>query len=163
MKKFKQNLPAFPILAYLTILVGIPLLLVVGLSFLSRDSLGNIIFDFTLDNYKKMIDPVYLRVFLNSFSLALLTGLITLLIGYPVAYFTASLEPKKRSFVILLIMLPFWISSLLRTYGWSILLGKEGLINNILMFLGIIDKPLNMMYKFATVLTGTKEERKSLL
>lgn len=107
MKKFKQNLPAFPILAYLTILVGIPLLLVVGLSFLSRDSLGNIIFDFTLDNYKKMIDPVYLRVFLNSFSLALLTGLITLLIGYPVAYFTASLEPKKRSFVILLIMLPF--------------------------------------------------------
>lgn len=155
MKKIKQNLPAFPILAYLTVLVGIPLLLVVVLSFLSRDSLGNIVFEFTLDNYKKMVDPIYLRVFLNSFSLATFTGLISLLIGYPVAYFTASLDPKRRSFVILLIMLPFWISSLLRTYGWTILLGKEGLINNILMFFNIIDKPLNMMYKFSTVLTGT--------
>lgn len=155
MKKVKQNLPALPILMYLTILVGIPLFLVLVLSFLSRDGLGNIIFKFTVDNYKKMFDPVYLRVFLNSFSLAIFTGLITLLIGYPVAYFTASLERKMRSFVILLIMLPFWISSLLRTYGWSILLGNEGLINKILMFFNIIDKPLNMMYKFGTVLTGT--------
>ena len=155
MKRIKQNLPAFPILGYLLLLVGIPLLLVVILSFLTRDSLGNIIFEFTPDNYRKMFDPVYLRVFLNSFSLALFTGLITLLVGYPVAYFTAGLEQKRRSFVILLIMLPFWISSLLRTYGWTILLGKEGLINNILMFLKIIDQPLNMMYKFGTVLTGT--------
>lgn len=155
MKRIKQNLPALPILGYLLLLVGIPLLLVVILSFLSRDSLGNIIFEFTPDNYRKMFDPVYLRVFLNSFSLALFTGLITLLVGYPVAYFTAGLEQKRRSFVILLIMLPFWISSLLRTYGWTILLGKEGLINNILMFLKIIDQPLNMMYKFGTVLTGT--------
>ena len=155
MKRIKQNLPALPILGYLLLLVGIPLLLVVILSFLSRDSLGNIIFEFTPDNYRKMFDPVYLRVFLNSFSLALFTGLITLLVGYPVAYFTAGLEQKRRSFVILLIMLPFWISSLLRTYGWTILLGKEGLINNVLMFFNIIDQPLNMMYKFGTVLTGT--------
>ena len=155
MKRIKQNLPAFPILGYLLLLVGIPLLLVVILSFLSRDSLGNIIFEFTPDNYRRMFDPVYLRVFLNSFSLALFTGLITLLVGYPVAYFTAGLEQKRRSFVILLIMLPFWISSLLRTYGWTILLGKEGLINNVLMFFNIIDQPLNMMYKFGTVLTGT--------
>jgi len=155
MKKIKQNLPALPILAYLIILVGIPLLLVVILSFLSRDNLGNIIFEFTLDNYKRMFDSVYLKVFLNSFLLAIFTGLITLFIGYPVAYFTAGLNQKTRSLVIMLIMLPFWISSLLRTYGWSILLGNDGLINNILMFLNIIDKPLNMMYKFGTVLTGT--------
>jgi spermidine/putrescine transport system permease protein len=155
MKRVKQNLPSLPIIAYFSVLVGIPLLLVAVLSFLSRDSLGNIIFEFSLDNYKKMLDPVYLRVFLNSFSLAIFTGLITLLIGYPVAYFTASLERKMRSFVILLIMLPFWISSLLRTYGWTILLGNDGLINNILLFFNVIDKPLNMMYKFGTVLTGT--------
>lgn len=155
MKKLKQNLSALPILAYLLILVGIPLLLVVILSFLTRDNTGNVVMEFTLDNYKKMFDPIYLRVFLNSFSLALFTGLITLLVGYPVAYFTANLNRKTRSFVILLIMLPFWISSLLRTYGWSILLGKSGLINNLLLFLNIIDEPLNMMYKFGTVLTGT--------
>lgn len=155
MKKIKENLLALPILAYLALIVGVPLLLVLVLSFLSRDDLGNIIFRFTLDNYKKMLSPVYMRVFFDSFSLALFTALITLVVGYPVAYFTASLSRKMRSFVILLIMLPFWISSLLRTYGWTILLGKEGIINNLLLALHVIDRPLNMMYKFGTVLTGT--------
>lgn len=155
MKKFKQNAAAIPILVWIGFLVGVPLILVVGLSFLSRDSLGNIVFQFTFDNYKKIFDPIYLKVFLNSFFLAFLTSLTTLLIGYPVAYFTASLESKKRALSIALIMLPFWISSLLRTYGWIILLGNTGIINNILVNLNLIDKPLNMMYKFSTILIGT--------
>lgn len=155
MKKLKQNAPAIPILVWIGFLVGVPLIFVVGLSFLSRDNLGNIVFKFTLDNYKRMFDPIYLKVFLNSFLLALLTALTTLLIGYPVAYFTASLEPKKRSLAIVLIMLPFWISSLLRTYGWIILLGNTGIINNILLKLNIIKKPMSMMYKFSTTLIGT--------
>ena len=155
MKKFKQNAPAIPILVWVGLLVGIPLIFVVGLSFLSRDSLGNIVFKFTLGNYKTMFDPIYLKVFLNSFLLATLTGIITLIIGYPVAYFTANLESKKRSLSIALIMLPFWISSLLRTYGWIILLGNTGLINNILIKFNIIQKPVSMMYKFSTILIGT--------
>ncbi len=85
----------------------------------------------------------------------MLTGLITLVIGYPVAYITANLETKRRSLVIGLIILPFWISSLLRTYGWIILLGRAGIINNALLNLNIIQEPLNMMYKFSTVLIGT--------
>lgn len=125
------------------------------LSFLSRDNLGNIVFKFSLDNYKRMFDPIYLRVFANSFLLAILTGFISLIIGYPVAYFTTRLKAKKRSFVTALIVLPFWVSSLLRTYGWVILLGKTGLINNVLVGLNIIDQPLNMMYKFSTTLIGT--------
>ena len=96
-----------------------------------------------------------MKIFFNSFLLATLTGLITLLIGYPVAYFTANLDAKKRSLSIALIMLPFWISSLLRTYGWIILLGNTGIINNVLLKLNIIKTPLNMMYKFSTILVGT--------
>ena len=138
MKKFKQNILAIPILVWVGLLVGMPLIFVVGLSFLSRDNLGNIVFQFTLDNYKKMFDPIYMKIFFNSFLLAALTGVITLLIGYPVAYFTANLESKKRSLAIALIMLPFWISSLLRTYGWIILLVNTGIINNILLKLNII-------------------------
>src|SRR5690554_5129294 len=103
-ERLKQDLPAFPIIIYLMVLVGIPLLLVVLLSFFSRDSLGNIVFEISLDNYKKMFDPVYVRVFFNSFLLATLTGLISLYIGYPVAYFTVSLDRKWRSFLILLII-----------------------------------------------------------
>lgn len=155
MKKLKQNAPAIPILVWIGLLVGVPLIFVIGLSFLSRDNLGNIIFEFTLDNYKKITDPIYLKVFFNSFLLATLTSSITLIIGYPVAYFTANLEPKNRSLAIVLIMLPFWISSLLRTYGWIILLGNTGIINNILIKLNIIQNPLSMMYKFSTTLVGT--------
>ena len=155
MKKFKQNAPAIPILVWFGLLVGLPLIFVIVLSFLSRDNLGNIIFTFTLDNYKKIVDPIYLNVFFNSFILAKLTASITLLIGYPVAYFTANLDAKKRSLVIVLIMLPFWISSLLRTYGWIILLGNTGIINNVLLKLNLIDKPIAMMYKFSTILIGT--------
>lgn len=155
MRKLKQNALAIPILVWFGFLVGVPLIFVFVLSFLSRDSLGNIVFQFTLDNYKRVLDPIYLRVFLNSFLLALLTGFVTLIIGYPVAYITANLEPKKRSLAIGLIMLPFWISSLLRTYGWVILLGNTGIINNVLLAFNLIEKPIPMMYKFSTTLIGT--------
>lgn len=154
-KSLKKNAPAIPILVWIGFLVGVPLIFVVVLSFLSRDNLGNIVFKFSVDNYKRMFDPIYLRVFANSFLLAILTGFITLIIGYPVAYFTTRLKAKKRSFVTALIVLPFWVSSLLRTYGWVIILGKTGLINNVLVGLNIIDQPLNMMYKFSTTLIGT--------
>lgn len=155
MKNFKKNIPAIPILVWFGILVGIPLIFVVVLSFLSRDELGNIVVRFTLDNYKRIFDPIYIKVFINSFLLASLTSFITMIIGYPVAYFTANLEKKKKTLAILLVMLPFWISSLLRTYGWIILLGNTGIVNNVLIGLNIIDKPLSMMYKFSTILTGT--------
>lgn len=155
MKTFRKNVLAIPILIWFGLLVGIPLVYVVVLSFLSRDNLGNIVFQFTLENYQKVLDPIYLRVFANSFLLAILTGVLTMIIGYPVAYITAKLEPKQRNLAIGLIMLPFWISSLLRTYGWVILLGNTGIINNLLLALNLIEKPIPMMYKFSTTLIGT--------
>lgn len=135
--------------------MGVPLIFVFVLSFLSKDNLGNIVFKFTLDNYKRIFDPIYLKVFFNSFLLATLTGVTTLIIGYPVAYITSNLKAKKKSLSIGLIMLPFWISSLLRTYGWIILLGNGGIVNTILLKLGLIEKPITMMYKFSTTLIGT--------
>lgn len=155
MQTLKRNILAVPILVWLGLFVGIPLVFVFVLSFLSRDSLGTIVFQFTWENWQRVFDPIYLRVFRNSLLLAFLTGLVTIVVGYPVAYITSNLEPKKRALSIGLIMLPFWISSLLRTYGWMILLGNAGIINNVLRALGIIDKPLPMMYKFGTTLVGT--------
>lgn len=155
MKTLKQNLLAIPILVWFGFLVGVPLIFVLTLSFLSRDHLGNIVYQFTLENYQRVFDPIYLRVFLNSLLLALLTGMVTLVIGYPVAYIAANLDAKRRTLAIGLIMLPFWISSLLRTYGWMILLGKTGVLNNLLLTLGVIAEPLPLMYKFGTSLVGT--------
>lgn len=151
----KQNLLGVPILIWMLGLVGIPLLLVFGLSFMSRDSLGNIVYNFTLNNYMKIFTPTYRKIFLDSFKLAILTATITLLIGYPVAYISANLSSKKKRFAIILVMIPFWTSSLMRTYGWVILLGRSGLINTMLIGLNIIQTPLDMMYKFSTVLIGT--------
>jgi len=155
MQTLKRNILAVPILVWLGLFVGIPLVFVFVLSFLSRDSLGTIVFQFTWENWQRVFDLIYLRVFRNSLLLAFLTGLVTIVVGYLVAYITSNLEPKKRALSIGLIMLPFWISSLLRTYGWMILLGNAGIINNVLRALGIIDKPLPMMYKFGTTLVGT--------
>lgn len=155
LKSLKQNALAIPILVWFGLLVGIPMVYVVVVSFLSRDDLGNIVWQFTLDNYRRILDPVYLRIFANSFLLAFLTCVITLLVGYPVAYITSRLEPKQRNLAIGLIILPFWISSLLRTYGWVTLLGNSGIVNNILMALGLVEQPLQMMYKFSTTLVGT--------
>ncbi|NMB21695.1 MAG: ABC transporter permease [Firmicutes bacterium] len=155
MQTLKRNILAVPILVWIGLLVGIPLIFVFVLSFLSRDSLGTIVFQFTLQNYQRVFSPIYLRVFLNSLLLAFLTGLVTMIVGYPVAYITANLSTKKRALSIGLIMLPFWISSLLRTYGWMILLGNSGIVNNVFLGLGLIDRPLSMMYKFGTTLIGT--------
>lgn len=151
----KQNILGIPILMWMLGLVGIPLILVFGLSFMSRDSLGNIVFSFTLNNYRKILTPTYRKIFFDSFKLALLTASITLVLGYPVAYISANLNPKKKRLALVLIMIPFWTSSLMRTYGWVILLGRNGLVNTMLMGLNIIQSPLDMMYKFSTVLIGT--------
>ena len=153
--RLKRNAPVIPLLIWVGLLVGIPLVYVLVLSFLSNDELGNVVFQFTGANYKRLFDLVYLKVFFNSFLLALLTGLVTLLVGYPVAYFTARLKARQRSLVIMLIIIPFWISSLLRTYGWIILLGITGLLNNLFIQLGLLKNPLAMLYKFGTVLVGT--------
>lgn len=151
----KKNILGLPILLWIGVLVGIPLLLVFGLSFMSRDSLGNIVFTFTLDNYRKVFTPTYMKIFMNSFKLAIYTGLVTLVIGYPVAYFIANLSPKMKRLSLVLVLIPFWTSSLMRTYGWVILLGNSGLINTFLMNMNVINQPMNMMYQFSTVLIGT--------
>lgn len=155
MMKEKNKYLSYPIILWMGTLVLLPLILVIVLSFLSRDQLGNIVFNVSLDNYRKILSPTYLKVFWNSFKLAILTAMIATVIAYPVAYITANLNPKAKILSLMLIMIPFWTSSLMRTYGWVILLGKSGLINTLLLKLGLISKPLDMMYKFSTVLIGT--------
>ena len=84
----------------------------------------------------------------------MLTTLLTLLIGYPFAYFTAGLPPKKRSLALMLVIVPFWTNSLVRIYGWMILLRGQGVVNSLLAALGLIDAPLKLLYNFGAVLVG---------
>ncbi len=140
---------------WIAIFILCPLIYVFGLSFLTREPSGNVVFEFTLDNYSRIFSATYFKVFIFSIVIALTTSLFSLLVGYPFAYFVAKLNKKFRFFVVLLVMIPFWTSSLLRTYGWIILLQPIGVINSLLMWIGVINEPLQLMNNYITVLVAT--------
>lgn len=90
-------------------------------------------------------DPLYLQALLGSLRIALTSTILTLLIGYPMAYAIARAEPGMRTPLLLLVILPFWTSFLIRVYAWSTLLQDQGMINSALMWLGVIDAPVRML------------------
>lgn len=155
MKKHKPALGSLPIICFMSVMVGVPLMYIFSISFMSRSANGNIAYQFTLNNYARIFEPLYLRIFGVSVAVAVLTSLVTLIIGYPFAYFMARLDKKIRFFVLLLVILPFWTSSLLRTYGFMILLRAEGVVNSFLLWINVIDKPLKLIYNYGAVLAGT--------
>jgi len=147
--------PTVWILAIWTFLfVALPLLYVIGITFLEKDDVWGITNVFTLENYKNLFSAVYGKVFLDSFLVAIATTVLTLLIGYPFAYFTAKFPPRVRSFIVLLLMAPFWINSLLRLNGWIILLKANGVVNTALQAVGIIDEPLKILYNNGAMMLG---------
>jgi putrescine transport system permease protein len=98
------------------------------------------------DNYEYLIDDsLYWFGYLNSVKIALIATVLTLLLGYPIAYGIARAPADRRNLLLLLIILPFWTSFLLRIYAWMGMLNKQGVINNVLMGLGVIDDPITMM------------------
>ena len=153
MKK-KKDLWSFTVLPlYLFTLVFVvgPLIYMVALSFATnREGYG---VD-TLENYRRIADPVYLDTFSQSLRLAFTSTLSIMLIGYPFGYFMAKLSSKWKSRVMMFLMLPFWINSLIRLYGWIVILQTKGVLNDILLRLGIIEDPLKMLYSYPSVLLG---------
>jgi spermidine/putrescine transport system permease protein len=143
-----------PGLGWLALLLVIPCGIIFVHSFFERGIYGGIDYVFTLENYRRAIDPLYLRIFLASVRIALTATVIALLLGYPAAYLIA-LQPKRRQMpLLILVMLPFWSNYLIRTYAWIVLLNREGLINRGLIDLGVIDAPLSLLYNDFAVITG---------
>lgn len=109
----------------------------------------------TLDNYRFLTeDNLYWVSYLKSIKIAFISTLICLLIGYPVAYGIARAEPNTRNILLMLVILPFWTSFLLRVYAWIGLLGKNGLVNSLLLKIGLIDSPIQLLYSDAAVYLG---------
>lgn len=143
-----------PMYLWTIMFVFVALLYIIGLSFLSRGELIGVSDQVTLGNYARLADPQYLRVLLNSLKLAGMTTLICIIIGYPFGYLMARLSPTVRSVVMLLIIIPFWTNSLIRIYGWRILLMGNGPLNTLLMNLGIVSSPLKLLNTDGAVLLG---------
>jgi putrescine transport system permease protein len=109
----------------------------------------------SLDNYRFVLsDRLYLYTYLNSLKLAAISTLLCLLVGYPMAYGIARAHPARRNLLLMLVVLPFWISFLLRVYAWMGLLGTNGTINELLLWAGVINAPLKLLYTDTAVFLG---------
>lgn len=142
-----------PGLTWLALLLVVPCALVFVYSFFERGTYGGIDYVFTLENYARATDVLYLKIFWQSFKIAALTTLLALLLGYPTAYFIALSPARWQSTLLILAILPFWSNFLIRTYAWMVLLNREGLINQGLRALGLTEEPVALLYNdFAVVL-----------
>lgn len=145
---------ALPLYIFTLLFVFGPLLYMVVLSFLTRAETWGVVGKFTLKNYRDIFDPVYLNTFYESFKLACITTALVIAIGYPFGYLMARLDNKKRGLVMMLLMIPFWTSSLIRLYGWIIVFRANGVLDWILMHLHITSEPLKLLYTYPAVVTG---------
>lgn len=149
MKYFRNMVK--PYLVWSFVIIIVPLLLIMLYSVTTGgNSLVNI--QFTLDNFTKIAEPIYLSVLLRSFWIGVVTVLICFILGYPLAYFIAQFSEKVQAILILFVTIPMWINMLLRTYAWMSLLSDNGLINSLLVKLGF--EPVTMMYTDFAVVIG---------
>ncbi|MCG3209977.1 MAG: Spermidine/putrescine transport system permease protein PotB [Anaerolineae bacterium] len=132
-----------------------PLVIVLVVSFSKRSLLGVVDYTFNLDNYLRVVTtPIYLKILWKSLWLAILNTAICLAIAYPFAFYIARQTPRRQNILIFLVMVPFWTNFLVRTYALIFILRDSGLINNILVGLGVISQPLQIMFTESAVMIG---------
>lgn len=150
----KSGLSMLPVLLWLCLFLVVPMLIVVGISFMGRDDLGNVVLDFNLDAYALFFDPLYLGIYWDTILLSVVTTALCLLLSYPLAYYIANAGPRMQTWGLVLITVPFWINFLIRTYAWVLLLRTQGIVNELLLGMGLISEPLQMLYTKGAVLLG---------
>lgn len=139
---------ALPLLGLMLVAFDLPVLLMLSQSVLSPSP--------TLAHWEELFaSPVYLRVFGNTFRTASITAIACALVGYPLAYWIRCLTPRAQMATITLVLLPFWISVLVRTYAWIVMLGNAGLVNRALIWIGLADMPVAFLYNTTGVIIGT--------
>ena len=153
-----NTLPALltvgPVTLVLVLLVAVPLIYVVIMSFCSIDQYYNVQLQFTLDNYKRLVSANYMKIYAQSIMIALVTTLLCILIGYPFSYIIARTHSRRKKLFYMLVIIPFWTNSLIRIYGWRTFLGTNGWLNTALQFLHLTKEPLDLLYKPGTTVLG---------
>ncbi len=153
-KKYNIWFLLFPFYLFSIVFIAFPLIYMVLLSFQTRADIWGVINEFTWKNYQDILQPTYLQTFVQSFKLALTSTFLISIIGYPFGYFMAKLSKKWKKRMLLLLMIPFWTSSLIRLYGWIIIFRTNGPLDQILMSLHLTKEPLRMLYTYPSVLIG---------
>lgn len=140
--------------AWMLLFFVLPLLIVLLYSFFTRGPYGNVVYSFTLENYVRLSEPIYLQIFVRSLLMALVATAASLLMGYPLAWYIAHRAPRWRPMFVLLVIIPFWTNFLVRTYAMIVLLRTEGVINGLLQSWGAISEPLALLYNPFAVTLG---------
>lgn len=153
-KQFTATLMTLPMYVFALVFVLGPLVYMLILSFMSRDDGIGVAAVFTIDNYKNIFMPVYFGTFAESLKLGFITTICVTLIGYPYAYYMARAKEKMRKRLLMMQMIPFWVNSLTRLYGWVIIFRSNGLLDKLLMALKITDEPLQLLYTYPVVVVG---------
>jgi spermidine/putrescine transport system permease protein len=125
-----------------------------ALSFMHREGAWGVAAEFTLRNYQRIGIPEFAGTFVQSILLSLISTVLVIILGYPFGYFMARLDKRWRSRVMLLLIIPFWTSSLMRLYGWIIMFRANGPLDIFLMGLHITREPLRLLYSYPAVVTG---------
>ena len=142
-----------PSLIWLLLFLVIPVIYIGVISFTTNTGFGGILYEFSTEAYTAAFSSLYAKVLWQSLGWSLLATVLCLVIAYPFAYYIAH-AGKWKNLLLLLVMVPFWTNLLIRLYAWIILLNNHGVINNLLMKLGIISEPLSLMYSPFAVIIG---------
>lgn len=153
-RKLFQNIVITGVVGWLMVFVFLPNIMIIATSFLTRDDANLVEMVFTLDNYYRLFDPMYAEVLLHSINMALVATLACLILGYPFAFFLAKMPKKIQPLLLFLLIVPFWTNSLIRIYGLKIFLSTKGYFNEFLLWIGLIDKPLRIIYTPEGVVLG---------
>lgn len=140
-----------PYVLWSFLLIFLPLALILLYSITTGDN-SLITIHFTLDNFRKISDPIYLNVFIKSLQMGLITTGVCLVLAYPMAYIISKFDESSQNILILLVTIPMWINTLLRTYAWISLLSDNGIINSLFKLLGLNQQ--TMMYTNFSVVMG---------
>lgn len=154
-QKYSAGLLISPALLWLLLFFLIPLAIMLVYSFCQRARYGGVVWNFTIGNYSKVLNPIYLKPVLRSFWVAAVNTVICLLMGYPAAYYISSRSTVKvKNILLLLAILPLWTNFVVRTYAWMVILREGGVINTILMKLNLMEKPLELLFTKKAVIIG---------
>jgi spermidine/putrescine transport system permease protein len=154
-KAARGRLLATPALLWLLLFLVAPLVIVLVVSLATRGPYGKTVYDLTSANYLRAFDSLYLQAYWRTIWIATVTTVMTALISFPVAYYIAlRVRPRWKRVLLVLTVIPFWTSFLIRTYSWILLLRSEGVINSALVHTGLIGEPVKLLYSDFAVLAG---------
>jgi spermidine/putrescine transport system permease protein len=148
-----RGLVLLPARVWMALFFAAPLAIVCGYSFLTRGDYGGVEQPWTLENFTRLADPLYLGILWRSLWIAALATALCALLGFPLALFIARAGRRKHLYL-QLVLLPFWTSFLVRTYAWLFILRDTGLVNTVLLRLHLISSPLQLLYNDGAVLLG---------